>query len=391
MLDRRLKLGTFFGIELYVHWTFALLVGFFAYQSSSQGVASMFFSIAVLLSVFFCVTLHEYGHALAARRFGIPTVDITLLPIGGVARLQHMPRVPWQELVVAVAGPAVNVVIALLIAIGFWIAGGVDKFIETPELLTSSEQSRPLFSTPTFGNYFFYMMIINAALVVFNMIPAFPMDGGRVFRSLLAMTMNYRKATVLASRVGLVCAALMAGFALSTETPSLIPVLIAIFVAFAGIAEARQVEVLERVRGLTVRRAMVRGLRVLPMDMPLDQIAQQWTTTQATVLPVVSLPGTVVGMLRLEDVCQALRENVDRSTTAGQLVHHLESDETIGIDEDMESVVLRMGHRGRQLAVVDHFGQLVGILDLDSMVMRDQLAAGLPAADIPHDRFDAFS
>ncbi len=120
LLDRRLKLGTFLGIGLYVHWSFALVIAYVAISTRSLGAIGVAFSITQLLGVFLCVTLHEYGHAMAARRFGIATADITLLPIGGVARLRRMPRIPWQELVVAIAGPAVNVVI--VIVIGPWFS-----------------------------------------------------------------------------------------------------------------------------------------------------------------------------------------------------------------------------------------------------------------------------
>ena len=130
MLERRLKLGRFLGIGVYVHWTFGLLMAYVAYETQSQGLMGIAFGMAQLFAVFFCVTLHEYGHALAARKFGIPTIDITLLPIGGVARLQRMPRIAWQELVVAVAGPAVNVVIASLLLVGFYLFGGAEILVE---------------------------------------------------------------------------------------------------------------------------------------------------------------------------------------------------------------------------------------------------------------------
>ncbi len=391
MLDRRLKIGTFLGIGLYVHWTFALLIGFFAYQASGQGIVAVAFSVAIVLGVFFCVTLHEYGHALAARRFGIPTIDITLLPIGGVARLQRMPRIPWQELVVAVAGPAVNVVIASLLALGFIVVGGVKMFMGASLEAEAAVAGSSMFGRPSFEQFAFYMMLVNATLVLFNMIPAFPMDGGRVFRSIMAMLIDYRKATVLASRVGVVCAALMVVAVLASGNPNPIPILIAVFIAFAGIAEARQVEVMESVRGLTVRQVMVRSHESLPMDMPLFEIVRRWQMTGAKAIPVVSVAGTVVGMLRLQDVCGAIASGKNSLTTAGQLIDHEETDHPVGLEDDLESVVLQVGHRGRQLAVVDANGHLAGILDLDSMLLRGRLPSDLDEATIPNDRFNAIS
>ncbi len=391
MLERRLKLGTFFGIGLYVHWTFALLIGFFAYQASGEGVGAIAFSIAIVLGVFFCVTLHEYGHALAARRFGIPTIDITLLPIGGVARLQRMPRIPWQELVVAVAGPAVNVVIALILAIGFFIAGVTFTSRGPPSEAEAEAVVETLFGEPSIFQFAFYMMAVNATLVIFNMIPAFPMDGGRVFRSVLAMLMDYRKATVVASRVGLVCAAFMATLALMSDSPNPIPILIAAFIGFAGMSEARQVEVMESVRGLKVRDVMIRTLDSVPMDTPLWRIAELWRSRPATAVPVLSQAGTVIGILRLEDISGALSRGVSRAATAAELINRNATEDAIHGEDDLETVILRVGQGGRQLPVVDSEGYLVGVLDLNSMMLRGRMAKHLPDAQIPDDRFEAFS
>ncbi len=391
MLDRRLKLGTFWGIGLYVHWTFALLIGFFAYQASGQGIVAVLFSIAIVLGVFFCVTLHEYGHALAARQFGIPTIDITLLPIGGVARLQRMPRIPWQELVVAVAGPAVNVVIASLLAIGFAVVGGLNAFFgETIETQAATEGNL-MFGDASLTQFAFYMMVVNVTLVVFNMIPAFPMDGGRVLRSVMAMMMDYRRATVVASRIGLVCAGIMALLALTGDQLNPIPLLIAVFIAFAGMAEARQVDVMESVRGLTVRQVMIRAQNAVPMEMPLSELARFWQSTRATALPILSPGGIVLGMIRLEAVSAALKSGKPDTITAGQLIDHETSNASVGIDEDLESVILRIGNRGRQVAVVDREGRLAGILDLNSMLLRGPLQRVVAGTSIPDDRFDAVS
>ncbi len=221
LLVRRLKLGNFLGIDLFVHWTFGLVIAYVVFASSDTGTEGMAFAVTQLLGVFLCVTLHEYGHAMAARQFGISTADITLLPIGGVARLKRMPRIPWQELVVAVAGPAVNVAIGAALIAGFFALTDLTVLAATLRYFVASIMGLPLdeqtvatvnevFTSPSFAGYAVTMLIINIMLVLFNMIPAFPMDGGRVFRSLLAMGIDYRKATRIASRVGLGCACLLA-------------------------------------------------------------------------------------------------------------------------------------------------------------------------------------
>ncbi|TWU40744.1 site-2 protease family protein [Novipirellula artificiosorum] len=377
MFERRLKLGTFFGIGLYVHWTFALLIGFVALSEQDDGSAAIAFHILLLLGVFLCVTLHEYGHALAARRFGIPTIDITLLPIGGVARLQRMPRIAWQELVVAVAGPAVNVVIAAGLLVGLLAVGGGGVLKSIAGL--SSEMSVMGFAIT--------MLAINMMLVLFNMIPAFPMDGGRVLRSLLAMFTDYRTATFFASRIGLGCALLMAGVAIYFRTP--IPVLISIFIAYAGMAEARQVDMMESVRGLRVGDCMVQYPTAIAMDTPLDEVAERWQAVPSSSLPVLAFSGLVVGVLNLKDVIAAIDAGTAINTTAGQLADH--NVPFVRADSELQNVLLDTGGRHRQMPVVDEAGRLLGLLDLDSMLARGSIARHLAQLPQAVDRFDAVS
>ncbi len=388
MLGRRLSLGNYLGIGLYVHWTFALLVIYVAISARQDGPWGIFFCVSRLLGVFLCVTLHEYGHALAARRFGIPTLDITLLPIGGVARLERMPRIPWQELIVAVAGPAVNVVIAAALWIGFFIWGPrelIDALTVQPYSQVTAELVAILLIDPSLLGFAWTMLIVNMMLVLFNMIPAFPMDGGRVFRSVLAMMIDYRQATNLASRVGLVCAALMAGY--SVYWGLLIPGLIAVFIGYAGMAEARQVNVMESVRGLMVSDAMVRCPASLFMDMPVPEIARTWRTTSLAALPVLSMGDTVVGMLTLRQFAKAIEDNVDPRTTAGQLADH--NVPVVHEASSLEDMLVSIGSQHRQLPVVDSFGQLSGVLDLDTITARGALT-GITPAPLPSEAsFDA--
>jgi Zn-dependent protease len=182
-----LHLGRWLGIDVYLHFTFLLLLAFIGL---SQGLIGRSLDAALggvlfFTGLFVCVLLHEYGHALAARRYGIGTRDITLLPIGGVARLERMPEKPSQEFGVALAGPAVNVIIALGLFIGLKLGGWW----------------QPLSSlSTTGGNIFERLLVANVFLVLFNLLPAFPMDGGRVLRALLAMKLNHTRATRIAAR-----------------------------------------------------------------------------------------------------------------------------------------------------------------------------------------------
>jgi Zn-dependent protease len=190
-MGRSWKLGTAFGIGLYVHWSFLLAPALVLMNNWDRGLEAAALAVGVILAVFGCVLLHELGHALMARRFGIDTRDITLYPIGGVARLERMSDSPGEELAIAVAGPAVNVVIAAGLYAGMALAG--------------IAPSLALMQYGSFGDLFLInLFAANIALVVFNMIPAFPMDGGRVLRSLLALGMPRLRATELAVKVGMV-------------------------------------------------------------------------------------------------------------------------------------------------------------------------------------------
>ena len=208
------KLGRIAGIEVSLHWTLILLVGWTGLSAASGGALAQ---IALTSAIFASVLLHELGHSLVARQFGINTSNITLLPIGGVAALERMPRSPIQELWIAVAGPLVNVVIAamLFVSIGF-----LQVLIDDV-------------------TWFRFLMYANIVLVVFNMLPAFPMDGGRVLRALLAMRRPYVRATQTAAKVGKFMAIGLGVLGLLTGQFMLI--LVAAFVMFAGAAESQMV------------------------------------------------------------------------------------------------------------------------------------------------------
>ena len=235
-----MRLGRPFGIETRVHWSFALLpawAGWMEYQRI--GWAGAVFAVAALLCLFGCVILHELGHCLAARRFGIGTSSITLYPIGGVARLDSFPAVPWHEIVIALAGPAVNVVLALLLLPVVWFGDvpGAENGLPPPSLMA-------LAST---------MFAANIAMFLFNLLPAFPMDGGRVLRATLALGGNYSGATLAAARSGQVIAlgfVVCGSGALHRWVPELgfLPTLlvIGIFIFLRAESEARMAKMMAR-------------------------------------------------------------------------------------------------------------------------------------------------
>jgi Zn-dependent protease len=208
---RSLKLGTAFGIDVYVHWSFPLLLLAVAFLNQGGGSLTVLFGIALVLLVFGCIILHEFGHALVARHYGIMTRDITIYPIGGVARLEKMSEKPWEELMIAVAGPAVNVVIALLLTVLLCASLLITRGSLAPlaDLVWAQESASlgTLVARASFAQVLLVGLIIsNLFLVLFNMIPAFPMDGGRVFRALLAAVIGHLPATEVAAALSLVLA-----------------------------------------------------------------------------------------------------------------------------------------------------------------------------------------
>ncbi|MEJ5200225.1 MAG: site-2 protease family protein, partial [Anaerolineae bacterium] len=216
------KIGEFAGIGVYMHATFLLLIGWVALSGWLAGrtLNAALSGVVFILALFLCVVLHEYGHALTARRYGIKTRDITLLPIGGVARLERMPDDPRQELWVALAGPAVNFVIAAVLLAGL-LATGTWRSFNLAQLGDSSFLGR--------------LLSINISLALFNLIPAFPMDGGRAVRALLATRLEYTQATHIAATLGQAIA-LIFGFIGLFTNPLL--VFVALFVWMGAGQEA---------------------------------------------------------------------------------------------------------------------------------------------------------
>jgi len=279
------------GTRIKIHLTFLLLLVWIAVGYYSRGgAAEAVEGTAFILTLFLCVLLHELGHVVAARRYGITTPDITLLPIGGVARLTRMPEKPSQEIVVALAGPAVNLVIALLL---FLIIGRLSD----PEEIAALQNPRLDFAQK--------IMSANVVLLLFNLIPAFPMDGGRVLRALLAIRVPYVRATSIAATIGQGLA-LLFGFLGLLYNPLLI--FVALFIYLAASQEAAAVRVRASLSGLLIRDGMLTNFRALPEGSIVgDAVHALLHTTQRDV-PVVDSAGVVRGMLPNEALITALRD-----------------------------------------------------------------------------------
>ena len=287
------------GIELRIHAAFPLLLVWAAWSGYSlrSNWADAREAVVFVLLLFVVVILHEFGHALAARRYGIGTRDITMLPIGGLARLERMPEEPKQELVIALAGPAVNVLLALPLG-AIALLGGA-SLGTSPELVGQWSLWDRLLAT-------------NIVLAVFNMIPAFPMDGGRVLRALMAMRMPYVQATNAAAAIGQGFAILM-GLAGLVVNPFLI--LIAAFVWIGAAQEAIGVRFRAAFQGVRVGDVMVRRFQTLEADAPLSEAVAMLMNGFQEEFPVME-DGRVVGCLTKSDLVRGLSATEGRGTVS---------------------------------------------------------------------------
>ena len=286
-----LYIGKPAGIKVFIHWTFILLVIWLSWMHLQQGhgLFEIIMGLIFLAALFACVILHEFGHALAARRYGIGTRDINLLPIGGVARLESMPEDPKEELVVAIAGPAVNVAIAAGLYLIMMLLGQTD--IGLGHHITGS-------------NFLADLLVINIILVLFNLIPAFPMDGGRVLRALLAFKMKRGKATQIAASVGQLLAIGFVFFGLFYN-PWLL--FIGIFVFLGAGAESKQVVATESLREIKAQDLIIADYPTLPQTATVSKAATVFMESREPEL-VITDGERFVGLVSYERIIEEIQK-----------------------------------------------------------------------------------
>jgi Zn-dependent protease len=341
------RIGEFAGIGVYIHWTFWLLIGWILYIHLAQGhdLAQALEGVALIFAVFACVVFHEFGHALTAKHYGIKTRDITLLPIGGVARLEKIPEDPRQELWVAVAGPAVNVVIAVVLF-------GVLVVMRGFEMRTDVQLVG--------GDFLTKLMYVNVALVAFNLLPAFPMDGGRVLRALLARNMSYVRATQTAAHVGQMMAILFGvlGFFLNWFL-----LFIAIFVYLGAQQESHLVQMRSVMKGVPVREAMITRFRVLQEDDNLEQASRELLAGDQHDFPVVK-DGRLVGLLTRSDLLGAIANGL-----LARPVKEFMRRDCRGVEDTamLEETFAAMREDTCPSVPVLHNGELVGVVNLENV------------------------
>ncbi|MDX2193679.1 MAG: CBS domain-containing protein [Gemmatimonadales bacterium] len=340
-------IGTVRGTEVKVHTTFLLFLALLAWQAHraggwpAAGANSLF-----VLAMFFCILLHEFGHILMAARFGVRTPDVLLLPIGGLARLERIPAVPRQEFLIAIAGPLVTLAIVL------GLIGVLEVIGHAPALWAFSL---------TGGDFLAKLAAANGVLLVFNLIPAFPMDGGRVLRSLLAARLGRARATQIASAIGQALA-IMGGF-LALGSGQWMAVLLALFVYIGAESEARMVETAEAGEGLVVRDLMLTDFRTLPATATLADAAALLLAGEQREFPVVGAQGRVEGLLTRDDLIRGLT-----ATGAHGSVHGaMRQVATVTPDDGFDHAVTLLRAAQAPALPVLADGQLVGLVTMDNV------------------------
>ncbi len=355
------KIGEIAGIGLYVHATFWLLIAFILFLNWSNGhslTAALYGALFVFV-IFGCITLHELGHALTAHRFGVRTRDITLLPIGGLARLERMPDDPIQELWVALAGPAVNIAIAGLLYLAIVSSGGMVSF---DQLLSFD------------GNFVTKLMIVNLWLVAFNMIPAFPMDGGRVLRSLLATRVEYSRATRISARIGQGIACVFGLAGLFTD-PFLI--FIALFVWTGAEQEASMAKMHLSVGDIPVQHIMLRDVHTLQPDETLGNAVDHVLAGWREDFPVV-FGDHVLGLLTREDMTRSLAQTGPETRVRDSMRRDIA---TIDPRERLDHALALIRECNTRSLPVEHEGRLVGLLTLNNVGEFLSIHSALRQAD----------
>src|SRR3954447_11389995 len=340
-------IGRIAGTAIKVHVIFLLIVGWWALMGYSEGGPEAALTSALaLLALFACVLFHEFGHILMARRFGVRTPDVILLPIGGVARLERIPDEPRQELLIALAGPAVTLAIAALLSLLVRVQGN------QAALLTFNE-NQPFLP---------WLASANIWLLLFNLIPAFPMDGGRVLRALLASRLGLLRGTRIAASLGQSLAVVGGLYGVTKQEPILI--LVAFFVFIGANAEAAAVETRLAGQGLQVRQMMVTDFRTIPVHATLNDAVSLLLSGEQREFPVLDNLGRTEGLLTRDNLIRGLSQRGPQSTVAEAMSAGVPSvSPTLGFQEALERL---RSSRLPALPVIDG-GALVGLLTMDNI------------------------
>jgi Zn-dependent protease/predicted transcriptional regulator len=343
-----LYLGSYRNVKVFIHWTFSLLLLWIIISNMRQGMPALdiLWIIIFVLALFVCVVLHEFGHALAAQKYGIQTKDIVLYPIGGIARLEKLPEDPKQELWVAIAGPLVNIGLFIILSV-FLSFKGFD--MERLELIKIEPSTILL-----------YLASANLILAIFNLIPAFPMDGGRILRAILAIRLPRAKATQIAGGIGQFLAIFFIFFGLFNNP---ILVLIGIFIFLGAAAEVTHTQQESFLKGYKVKDVLMMKFQILAFDAPLSKAVEKLLNSQATHFVVVK-EDVAVGTLSRNEIIKGLKEG-DQNTKVEQVADF--EPLRIETEEDLDEAWKKMLSQNRKVAIVIENGHFLGILDQENI------------------------
>jgi Zn-dependent protease/CBS domain-containing protein len=346
-----LKIGKIAGIGLFIHWTFLILIAFIIYVNYKAGhnLTQILWSIFFILTIFVTVLLHELGHALAAKRYKLQTTDITLLPIGGLARLEKLPEKPSEELVVALAGPLVNIAIAFITSLFIQIPANSADLI--------SQLSVGINSSTFFLNFF----IVNVWLALFNLIPAFPMDGGRVLRAILSYRLKRHIATKIAARIGQVLAL---GFIFIGIFYNPFLVIIGIFVIMAAQIETNYTDSKYLLKGYKVRDIVIQNFLSLDSKETLATATQLLLNSQSKDF-LITKDGRASGTLNRDEIITALSQKKENSSLETIMNTNLVYLDANSLLEDAFETIYK--NKSSLLLVLEN-QELIGILDTENLL-----------------------
>ena len=353
MFERAWHIGTFAKIPVKIHWTFLLILIYVATSASSQGSdwRAIAIEICFVLTMFLCVVLHEFGHALTAQRYGIQTEDIILLPIGGVARLRNLPEKPIQELIIAIMGPMVNVAIAILLFSYLISTFGISYF----KLENLGE-----LNFTNWSGFLPLLMISNIMLVMFNMIPAFPMDGGRVLRALLAMGLGRLKATRIASIVGQIICVFLVILGIYLEAYTL--AIIGVFIFISATQEYRSVALDAVIRDKSIKDCYRKEFHSFTEYTLVKEAYDFLMHRRDRTFPVINLLGQFSGSVSSKQIQLALKKNPETR------ISEIFNPRLLSLNSNTALVNAMYALRTQsELILVTELDDVIGVIDMDAI------------------------
>ncbi len=348
-----IKVGQIFGIDIKVHLTFLLILVWGALNYG--GSAGPLYGLFVTLGLFALVLLHELGHSVAALGYGIPVKDITLLPIGGLARLERMPEKPLHELVVALAGPLVNVVLAVMLL----------PLVAILAIFQGEPFSLRMLMQPGLLGFLTFLLSANISLAVFNMIPAFPLDGGRVLRATLGFFTDYQRATQAAVTVGRIMAVALGLYALYSG--QILLTFIAIFIFFVAGQEGQAVAVKGILRKVRVAQALTPNAVALSPEATVGQVASLMMTSRQPAFPVLDpQTGQLLGVASHQSVTQAMQQGRWRSRIT-EIMQQARTVPTITLTASLDEVQDKLAQTSSRVAAVYDGLYFRGLISLEDV------------------------